>query len=86
MSKLTSILDSYGNRMTGCQIIKSLLRPGIANITDILHDIEKDNYFMLKDAFRGGANNVMIYDPISYETHIDYHQLYAAVMITHNFP
>lgn len=86
MAKLTSILDSYGNRMTGCQIIKSLLRPGIANIPDLLHDIEKDNYFMLKDAFRGGANNVMIYDPIAYETHIDYHQLYAAVMITHNFP
>lgn len=83
---LVKILASLDNPRTGCQVIKKLLRPGIAALPDHLYDIEDDNYYRLKEAFRGGANNVRIYDNIPYETHVDYHQLYASVMISHNFP
>lgn len=83
---LVSILASLGNPSTGCKVISSLLRPGIAELPDNLYDVERNNYFRIKDAFRGGANNVRIYDRIPYETHVDYHQLYASVMVSHNFP
>ena len=83
---LVSILASLGNPSTGCKVISSLLRSGIASLPDNLYDVERNNYFRIKDAFRGGANNVRIHDCIPYETHVDYHQLYASVMVSHNFP
>ena len=84
--EVVKILASYNNPRTGCRVIKNMLTPDIAAIPTHLYDLEDDNYYRLKDAFRGGANNVRIYDQIPYETHVDYHQLYASVMISHNFP
>ena len=84
--EVVKILASYNNPRTGCRVIKNMLTPDIAAIPTHLYDLEDDNYYRLKDAFRGGANNVRIYDRIPYETHVDYHQLYASVMISHSFP
>lgn len=84
--EVVKILASYDNPRTGCRVIKNMLTPDIAAIPTHLYDLEDDNYYRLKDAFRGGANNVRIYDQIPYETHVDYHQLYASVMISHSFP
>lgn len=83
---LVKILASLNNPRTGCRVIKDLLEPKIAALPDTLYDLEQSNYYRLNNAFRGGANNVRIYDRIPYETHVDYHQLYASVMISHSFP
>ena len=88
MMELIEILDRYGNKMTGCKIIASVLPSSVASIPKpaSIEGIVDDYYYMLGDALHGGANLVMNYDLIPYETHIDYHQLYASVMITHQFP
>lgn len=78
--------EQYNDPITGCHVIKQLVRPGIANLVDLKPGIETENYDMFQQAMRGGANCVLNYDLIPYETHIDYHQMYAYVMTHFDFP
>lgn len=87
MEYLLPVLEGYGNLNSGCKIIDSLLDNTLKRNASVCSPAEKKYYFMLDEAFRGGANyvfkkNVEIED----EIHIDYHQLYASCMMDHNFP
>lgn len=85
MKELVEILNSYNNPLGGCQIIKNMLHPVIGNIPYYLSQVEEDNYRIMVEALKGGAN-CTLKKFADFETHIDYHQLYASVMITHSFP
>lgn len=75
--------------MTGCKIIQEMLNnKGRALAPDRFNDVEKDpyNYEILCEAKKGGANHITTHEVVPFETHIDYHQLYASVMVSRDFP
>lgn len=85
--EVCKILSTYNYPLTGCKLLKdSWLKTSVKNIPYELTSLEKEAHFMLSMALRGGANCVLDYDKIDFETHVDYHQLYAYVMTTHTFP
>ena len=86
MKPVVDLISSYEHPITGCGVIKKLLRPGVATLVEKLAPVEWDCYHILKQAVRGGANHILLKDTIPYETHIDYHQMYAYVMTHFNFP
>lgn len=86
MEPVVNLIASYDHPITGCGVIKQLLRPGVAALTNNFTDAEKHSYSMLQQALRGGANFVLNKELIPFETHIDYHQMYAYVMTHFDFP
>lgn len=86
MKPIVDLLIQYNHPTTGCKIIEQMLKPSYANLPNTFNAAEEESYDMLCMAMRGGANCVLNYDLINYETHVDYHQLYAYVMTTNTFP
>lgn len=85
--EVCEILAENNYPLTGCKLLRdSWLKTSIKEKPYTLSDLEKETHFMLSMALRGGANCVLDYNKIDYETHVDYHQLYAYVMTTHTFP
>lgn len=60
----------------------------ILAFTKVLWMLEEDHYISIATAMRGGANSILDNKDktFAYETHIDFHQLYAHEMITNRFP
>lgn len=60
----------------------------ILSYQKMLWQKEEDNYLSLVSAMRGGANSILNNKDkvFEYETHIDFHQLYAHEMMTNRFP
>lgn len=87
--EITNLVGEVKPLMTGCKIIQELLNnKGRALAVDRFNDVEQDplNYEIICNAKKGGANHITTTELIPYETHIDYHQLYASVMINNDFP
>lgn len=85
-SELIKILKEYNFPETPTKIIRELLPQSAAWIPYELSKEEQENYDLLQFALKGGANWTKTDEVISFETHIDYHQLYAYIMTNYFFP
>lgn len=86
MESVVNLIASYDHPVTGCGVIKKLLKPHIASLVEKFTEVEKEEFSTLQQALRGGANHILNKELIPFETHIDYHQMYAYVMTHFDFP
>lgn len=91
MAQVAALIDTHYRvkgkiPKSGIDIIGDKVHPMYSTIpTKPMYPEELDSYDMLKLGFHGGANNVLIRHA-DYETHVDYHQIYAYVMTHNKFP